>query len=80
MKLHLYLQYLNVTILKQLSKNQPLYKNTYAKNKQLLTKDKKGIYRLNCHECMGCYTRQTRCNSKVRYKEHTYAICNNNEK
>jgi hypothetical protein len=47
---------------------------------QLLTKDKTKIYKLNCHDCMGCYNGQTQHSFKVEYNKYTHAICDNNEK
>lgn len=75
MKLDLYLTYFRATISKQRLKHRSLYRNTCTKNKQLLTEGRRGIYKLNLHDCTGCHIGQTERSFKVRSNEHTRAIC-----
>jgi hypothetical protein len=46
------------------------------RNRKLLAKDKRGVYKLSSHEydCMGYYTGQTECSLKVRCNEHTHML------
>jgi hypothetical protein len=61
----------SITLQKHLCQGQMITNKKQKSNIQM---------KLNCHNCMGCYTEQTGCNCKGRYNEHTHAIYNNNEK
>jgi hypothetical protein len=76
-KLDLCLKYFVVTVR---SKHRSIYKNTYAKNKQLLTNRQKRNIQIGFWSLHRCFPGQTGRSFKVRYNEHAHGICNDNKK